>query len=420
MSQIDIFSSTGNNKGDSARGFGKRCEAEQTKLARERDHLFQELKGEIFQMPANDVKRFNDFLDCVRKERQEHETIETDVESISSSSVKLFDMDIVKQRLENLGKSDRKKDERDLLKKMIQQGGGVHLRPLPANWSDIMDEMDSRYPHFSDVTQFLRQRMALLQVQENPLLCFGVNILLDGPAGVGKSSYLMALSESIDTKFATISCAASSNGFDLTGLSSGWGTGRPGKLHETLFNQECPNPILLLDEVEKAIGDEKSNITGALFGLLEKNNARSFKDEFIDVEMDASHINWFATSNNASRLDPAIKDRFVVLKVEAPDKHQLRQIIPILYDELLAQLGLQKVFSPRLPDEVTKDLAASGGISIRAAKTMLEQALSNAVTRLGEKKTNNIELMQRDIPPLEDTDGQDNHVERRPIGFIWN
>jgi len=303
------------------------------------------------------------------------------------------------------------------VKQMVDKHGKIALRPLPVNFSEIMDEMERRYPHFHEVTAFLRKRMVFAQVQDYPTLTFAANVLLDGPAGVGKSSYLIMLSEKLGTLFSSFSCAGMSNGFDLVGLSSGWGTGKPGKIHDLLVGKGCANPIFMLDEVEKAGKDEKSNLPGTLYGLLEKNNAKSFRDEFIDVPMDVSKINWFATSNNATLLDPAIKDRFTVLQVRAPNCEELKQMIPQIYVDMLQEHKLTQVLSPKLSKAVICKLGDQQGVSIRIVKNLLEDALSNTLMRTVGKPKRKLSVRLEDIPEL--PDGQDQQTKRKPIGFIW-
>jgi len=330
-------------------------------------------------------------------------------------AIRLFDLADAERRLKKAGTANDKKDEQEMIKRMIASGGMARLRPVPEQFDAIMDKMHAQYPHFADVTKFLHQRMIFAQASDAPVLNFGANILLNGPAGVGKSSYLMMLSERLGTAFASFSCAAVSNGFDLVGLSAGWGTGRPGKMHDLLVEQACPNPIVLLDEVEKAVRDDKSNFAGTLFGLLEKNNAKAFADEFIDVKMDASHINWFATSNDASRLDPAIADRFTILDVQAPDTAQLKAMIPRIYQDLIDEHQVSRVFSGRLPDAVIDMLASADGVSIRKVKRKIEGAMACSLGRRSAKQKR--QLCLRDFSETSGTPTEAPEKRRR-IGFI--
>jgi ATP-dependent Lon protease len=124
-------------------------------------------------------------------------------------------------------------------------------------------------------------------------------------------------------------------GWVLTGASSQWHNARPGKIAQTLIEGEYANPVVVLDEVDKAGGDARYDPMGALYGLLERDTAVHFKDEFIDVDMDASHILWIATANDDSAIPDPILNRMNVYEIERPDAEGSRKIALAVYREIL-------------------------------------------------------------------------------------
>jgi len=313
----------------------------------------------------------------------------------------LFDVADVESRVDTLNNERNNSACMNALREMRASGGYVLLVPQPADYEVILDELKLDYPHFDIVIEFIRNRMRLNALKATASLTFGSNILLDGPVGLGKTSFVMALTEKMNTVAYSFSCASATNSFCLTGLSGGYNTGRPGKLHELLATKKCPNPIILLDEIEKASDYEKGySITGALYELLEKNNARAFRDEFIDVQIDASRVCWFATSNQASRLDIAIRDRFNVLPVRQPTRHDLRLIIPRLYQRMIVEMDMEGIFEEHLSEHVLDFLSTTDGVSIRQLKTMLMTAMSSASARRAGSSEKRIGLNELDIAEL--------------------
>lgn len=325
---------------------------------------------------------------------------------------KLYDVDEVQKQLDS-AKTKKDADElRKCLKRLIMRSGQVQLVAQPKDFEGILDNIEKKYPHFGNVTEFLRNRMRLNALKKHPVLNFGANLLLNGPAGCGKSSFMIELAESFETKFLSIPVASSSNGFDLVGMSCGWASGKAGKIHAVLAEERCPNPIVLLDELDKTGDDnDRHSFTGALFGLLEKNNAKKFTDEFVGVEMDASMINWFGTSNDTTHMDSAILDRFTVLQVHAPSQKDLQKIIPQIFKQVVLKHALQDVFSTSLDDAVIASLSTQESISIRRIKATLETALANASVRV-KKDGKKVFLTTEDLPE----DGQTNVRQR--MGFI--
>lgn len=331
----------------------------------------------------------------------------------SPYNIPLFDVEEVQSKIDRSSTDDALRKQKKTLEIMAATGGVARLRKQPRNFTVILNKLAKEYPHFVNVITFLKKRMVLNSLKKHPHLDFGASLLLTGPAGVGKSSFLFKLAELMNTEFYSYSCAATSGAFGLVGLSSTWGNGRYGKLHEILVNKQCPNPIILLDEVEKvATNDNRfSTLSSSLYGLLEKNNARYFRDEFVDQQMDASRINWFATANDVELLDPSILDRFHVVQIRVPTSSELEKMIPNLYVQAITELGVKEHFNMKLDPQVVRLLSCQPGTSIRKIKSAICGAISNAAE--GRVKGKDISLQIKDLD-LEEW------ASKNPMGYIWS
>ena len=126
-------------------------------------------------------------------------------------------------------------------------------------------------------------------------------------------------------------------GWVLSGASAQWHNARPGKVAQTLIEGEYANPVLVLDEVDKAGGDHRYDPMGALYRLLEPDTAEHFRDEYIDVDIDATHILWIATANDETTIPEPILNRMNVYSIERPDAEGSRRIalvgLPAILDQ---------------------------------------------------------------------------------------
>jgi ATP-dependent Lon protease len=160
-------------------------------------------------------------------------------------------------------------------------------------------------------------------------------MLLLGEPGLGKTWFAKRLAHALCTGFEFVSMSSLTAGWVLTGASAQWQNARPGKVAQTLIEGEYANPVVVLDEVDKSGGDHRYDPMGALYTLLERDTAATFKDEFIDVDMDASHILWVATANDDSAIPEPILNRMNVYAIERPDLDGSRKIALAVYREIL-------------------------------------------------------------------------------------
>ena len=273
---------------------------------------------------------------------------------------------------EALDRSRGRSPELDAFYERMLGAGPERFVTTPSSL-DALDPLFEECPNFDAVLDDLARYLRLAHAGNKGFNVMPV-LLLGGP-GVGKTHFARRLARALGTECELISMNALSAGFVITGSSASWRGAKCGKVAERLVRGQYANPVVVLDEVEKASGSSQSDPLAALYQLLEPETARVFRDEFIDVEIDASQIFWVLTANSTEGIPAPLLNRMAVYEVPAPTPAQAAGIAQRMYASLLAELNLAG-FDARLAGAVLERLA---GVSPRDLRKTLLDSLGYAV-----------------------------------------
>lgn len=242
----------------------------------------------------------------------------------------IYDVAAIDRALED-GSGNRNEALNSLYDKMKQRGGGRFLvRPSHA---EMVDDLYASCPNFGEVIDDVRKSLALSVAGSEPVSF--TPILLLGEPGIGKTHFARELARKLGTGHEFISMSSLTAGWVLSGASAQWNNAKPGKIAHTLVHGDFANPVLVLDEIDKAGGDHRYDPMGALYSLLEHDTARAFKDEFVEIDIDASHILWVTTANDERSIPEPILNRMNVYEVPRPDFEASLAIAGALYRDIL-------------------------------------------------------------------------------------
>jgi ATP-dependent Lon protease len=127
------------------------------------------------------------------------------------------------------------------------------------------------------------------------------------------------------------------------------------------------NPVIVVDEIDKASADAQYDPLGALYGLLEFDTAHSFMDEFAEVAIDASQVIWIMTANDDRCIPEPILNRMNVFEIDAPTHEQARTIARNLYQSIRGEHGWGRRFDEEPGDDVLDCLAELAPREMRRA-----------------------------------------------------
>lgn len=299
---------------------------------------------------------------------------------------RIFDVDEVAAMLEMHSKADRERvaQVKSWAKRMSRDFGYRTVQPFP----ERLDSLREQFPNFVEVIDAIESLAALSVGYEDTFV--PEPLLLAGPPGVGKTLFAESLAAEVGVDLEAIALGAAQGGFQILGTSLHWSTASPGQVWRLLAVGRAANGILLLDELDKAAGDERCLTETALLDLLDPRTARRIVDQAADTRMDASALWKLGTANDLAAISEPIRSRLEVFVIEPPSRSELIEMYSrqweLLCDERAARPRLSRALLSRMADlqlsprEASRRLKFTLGRAVRDGVSVVDDLFGSRRT----------------------------------------
>jgi ATP-dependent Lon protease len=255
--------------------------------------------------------------------------------------------------------------------------------PWNASTSDNLDIANARAilddDHYGlkEVKERILEQLGVLKMNPEakaPILCFV------GPPGVGKTSLGQSIARALGRKFERMSLGGMHDESELRGHRRTYIGAMPGRVVQALRRAGSNNPVLLLDEVDKLGRDFRGDPAAALLEILDPEQNKNFRDNYLDLPFDLSKAFFIMTANTLDTIPRPLLDRMEILRVSGySEEEKLNIATRYIVAKRMKDVGLTAEQVTLGPDALTKIIK---GYTREAGLRRLEQAVGRVLRKV--------------------------------------
>ncbi|HEY7563800.1 MAG TPA: endopeptidase La [Acidimicrobiia bacterium] len=261
--------------------------------------------------------------------------------------------------------------------------------------------LDADHTGLEDVKERIIEHLAVRKLRQERGLTdvtgrqSGAILLLVGPPGVGKTSLGESVARALGRKFVRVALGGIHDEAEVRGHRRTYVGARPGRIARALIEAGTMNPVFLLDEMDKVGSDWRGDPSSALLEVLDPAQNHTFRDHYLEVDLDLSDVLFIATGNVVETVPAPLLDRTEVIRL---DGYTDREKVAIARDHLLPRQIRHAGLEPEEIDVTESALAAvvdryTREAGVRSLERELGKLARKVATRVARR---NVEVDEAD------------------------
>ncbi|HTS50964.1 MAG TPA: endopeptidase La [Bryobacteraceae bacterium] len=259
--------------------------------------------------------------------------------------------------------------------------------------------LDEDHFGLKDVKQRILEQLGVLKLNPNakaPILCFV------GAPGVGKTSLGQSIARALNRKFERMSLGGLHDEAELRGHRRTYIGALPGRVIQAMRRAGANNPVLMLDEVDKLGRDFRGDPAHALLEILDPEQNKSFRDNYLDLPFDLSKVLFVTTANALDTIPQPLLDRMEVLRLSGYSEEEKLEIAKrYLLPKQLKETGLTAE-QCTIPDETLKRIIScyTREAGLRRLERAIGRVARKVALRFAEGSTESMVVKPEDLADM--------------------